>query len=326
MLMPLFDDRLSDDRRTFRAIWRVFRAQPLKWRIILPAGLVLAGLLEGLGLALFLPMMVASVASQSEPSALMTGATGVLAWVGLPANLGVLLGLCTSVIVLKAALLLFVMRQVAGIVAGSANQIRTALVDALLTARWCYFTRQSVGRLATVIGGESDRAANVFYFGASLAAETLQAIVFLGLALLIAWQVTLGAVLVGLIAGFGLLVLLKLSRAAGERQTRLLGDLGQRLVDALVTLKPLKATARETLLRPFLARDIEALTESSREVNFIQQAAAIVQEPLLVVAVGLTLALAVGFGGTTLSFDTLLALGLLLQRAAARLFAVQRSY
>ena len=91
---------------------------------------------------------------------------------------------------LKAGLLLLVMRHVAAVVVRIAHQFRLSLIDALISARWSYFVEPPAGRLATAIGGESERAAEVFLHAARLLADSLLVTVFLGFALVVIhWRV-----------------------------------------------------------------------------------------------------------------------------------------
>ena len=317
---------LNDDRRTFGVIWQSFRRQPLASQCALPLCLLLAGILEGIGLTFLLPLAIAVAIPERGH---WTGTRAVLeaiSWLGLPLNLSVLLTLIVMIIVLKAGLLLVVMRRTSVIVADIAAQFRLSFVDGLLAARWHYFTRQPAGRLANTIAGEADRAAHVFFLGVNLAADIIQAFVFLGFAAYISLALTGVAIAVGTLTGAALYFLVQLARAAGQRQTTLLASLAHRFVDAVVCLKPLSASERKQLLRPFFVKEIEGLRRSTRELTFAQQAAIVLQEPLLVLGVALVLIVATRQGQFDIPAETMLALGLLLYRTAGRITNVQRTY
>jgi ATP-binding cassette, subfamily C, bacterial len=317
---------MADNLKIFKAIWRTFRSQRLTWQFALPLGLVLAGIAEGIGLTFLLPLTIALSMSEREHSPAMHAALKALAWLSPSPSLVVLLGLMVLIIIAKALLLLFVMGRVGIIVAEVAAQFRSRLVEALLTAQWRYFTRQPAGRLANTIGGEADRAASVFLYGAQLAADVTQAFIFLSFAAFISLLLTAAAIIVGVLTVVALYMLIRFAHAAGHRQTELLGALTQRLVDGLISLKPLSASDRKHLLRPFFVREIIELRRSTSELMFAQQAATALQEPILVFSVAIVLSLAAGFGHFNMPVETLLALGLLLYRTAGRITAVQRSY
>jgi len=305
-------------------MWRVYSRHEGGWRIALPLLLLLAGFAEGVGLTLLLPLFIALNERASEQSAISRTMTEIMAALGLPVTLGTLLVLLVAVIVMKAGLLLVVMRHVAGIVVRIAQQFRLSLIDALISARWSYFAEQPVGRVATAVGGEAERAAEVFVHAARLLADTLQVSVFLGFALLVSWQLTLAAILIAVIVIGALRGLTRFSRVAAGRKTEILWSLTNRLIESVQWMKPLKASGRETLLRPLLVQEAGDLGQSMRRVLEAQQATAILQEPIIVIGIAGVLMIAAAWFAVPI--DALAAIGFLLYRIASRIAAVQRGY
>jgi ATP-binding cassette subfamily C protein len=316
----------KDDRQIFNAIWRSFRHQPVASQFALPVCLLLAGIVEGIGLTFLLPLAIALAMPEREHFSGTRAVSEAISWFGLPLNLTVLLIFIVLVVILKAGLLLVVMRRTSVIVADIAAQFRLSFVDGLLAAQWHYFTRQPAGRLANTIAGEADRAANVFFLGVNLAADIIQAFVFLAFAAYISMALTGVAIAVGFLTATALYFLVQLARAAGLRQTSLLASLTQRFVDAVICLKALSASERKQLLRPFFVKEIGGLQRSTRELTYAQQAAIVLQEPLLVLGVAVVLIFATRQGQFDMPAETMLALGLLLYRTAGRITNVQRTY
>lgn len=305
-------------------MWRVYRAQQESWRAVLPLLLLLASFAEGVGLTMLLPLFIALNENAVQRSAVSRVMVDAMVAVGLPVTLGTLLGLMVAVIVLKAGLLLLVMRHVAQTVVRIAQQFRIALIDALIAARWSYFVEQPVGRVATAIGGEVERAAEVFLDAARLLADTLQVAVFLGFALLLSWPLTLAAIVIGLLVVVALSGLTRVSRAAGRRKTAVLWSLTNKLIESVQWMKPLKASGREALLRPLLAQEAGDLGLSIRRLLESQQGAMILQEPIIVIGIAGVLMVAAVWFATPI--DALAALGFLLYRISSRIAAVQRGY
>jgi len=305
-------------------MWRVYRRQGGSWRVALPIFLLIAGLAEGVGLTMLLPLFIALNESAADRSAASRAMLEAMTALGLPVTIGSLLALLVAVIALKAGLLLLVMRHVAAVVVRIAHQFRLSLIDALMSARWSYFVEQPVGRLATAIGGESERAAEVFLHAARLLADALQVAVFLGFALVVSWQLTLAAMAIGIVVVFALSTLARLSRAAGRRKTTVLWSLTNRLVESVAWMKPLKASGREALLHPLLASEAEDLGRSMRRLLEAQQATIILQEPIIVMGIaGVLMVAALWFA---VPIDALAAIGFLLYRISSRIAAVQRGY
>ena len=311
-------------RGWLRLMWRVYREQGGSWSRVLPLLLLLAGFAEGVGLTMLLPLFIALNESAAQRSGVSRAMLDVMVALGLPVTLGTLLGLMVAVIVLKAGLLLLVMRHVAQTVVRIAQQFRLGLIDALIAARWSYFVEQPVGRVATAIGGEVERAAEVFLDAARLLADTLQVAVFLGFAMVLSWRLTLAAIVIGALVVVALNGLARVSRAAGRRKTAILWSLTNRLIESVQWMKPLKASGREALLRPLLAQEAGDLGLSIRRLLESQQAAMILQEPIIVIGLaGVLMAAAIWFGTP---IDALAALGFLLYRIASRIAAVHRGY
>lgn len=315
----------SGESRGLPAVmWRVYRGRGGAWRLALPFLLLLAGFAEGVGLTMLLPLFIALNEDAARRSAASRAMLEALTALGLPATIGTLLGLLVVVIALKAGLLLLVMRHVAGAVVRIAQGFRVSLINALISARWSYFVEQPAGRLAAAIGGEAERAAEVFLHAARLVADTLQVAVFVCFALVVSWQLTLAAAAIG--AGVALVLsgLARFSRVAGHRKTEVLWSLTNRLVEAVAWMKPLKASGREALLRPLLERDADDLGRSMRRLLEAGQATMILQEPIIVTGIAaVLLAAAVWFA---VPIDELAAIGFLLYRIASRIGAIQRGY
>ena len=132
-------------------MWRVYRRQGGSWRVALPIFLLIAGLAEGVGLTMLLPLFIALNESAADRSAASRAMLEAMTALGLPVTIGSLLALLVAVIALKAGLLLLVMRHVAAVVVRIAHQFRLSLIDALISARWSYFVEQPAGRLVQLL-------------------------------------------------------------------------------------------------------------------------------------------------------------------------------
>ena len=322
--MPAERVSRSGIRGLLGLMWRVYRAQDGTWRAVLPLLLLLAGLAEGVGLTMLLPLFIALNENAVQRSGVSRAMVDAMAALGLPVTLGTLLGLMVAVIVLKAGLLLLVMRHVAQTVVRIAQQFRLALIDALIAARWSYFVDQPVGRAATAIGGEVERAAEVFLGAARLLADTLQVAVFLGFALVLSWHLTVAAIVIGVLVVAALSGLTRVARAAGRRKTAILWSLTNRLIESVQWMKPLKASGREALLQPLLAQEAGDLGLSIRRLLESEQATLILQEPIIVIGIAGVLMVAAVWFATPI--DALAALGFLLYRISSRIAAVHRGY
>ena len=314
-----------------RLLFSFARAYPLQSAIMLLA-LLLAGVAEGIGLSALLPLISIAIGSQtgaeSGASASHSGVERVvseyLSALGLTPTIGVLLVVIVLAIVLKSGLVLIAKKQVGYTVAGVATDLRLALLRALLVARWEYFLRQPIGALANSMATEAVRTAKAYLHGASMSAIIVEALVYTGVALLISWKATLVALAVGLILAYLLKRLVGKARRAGVRQTELLKSLLTHLTDTLLSIKSLKAMARESRADSLLAKKTNRLNRALQKQVLSKEVLKAVQEPLFVsfLAIGLYVV------SVFLSFPlaTVMVLVFLLSRIVKRVNKVQQEY
>ena len=279
-----------------RFLITIARAYPLQSAIMLLA-LSLAGMAEGIGLSALLPLISVAKGTQAGAnSAASVGRSGVervvtetLTSVGLTPTLGVLLIVIVLAIVLKSGLVLLAKKQVGYTVAHVSTDLRLRLIRALRLARWEYFLRQPIGVLANSMATEAMRTASAYRHGALMSALIVEAIVYTGVALLISWKATIAALAVGLMIAYLLKRLVRKARRAGIRQTELLKSLIAHLTDTLISIKPLKAMARESRTDAILAKSTNRLNKSLQKQVLSKEGLKAAQEPLFVafLAVGL---------------------------------------
>ena len=302
------------------------RAYPLQSAIMLIA-LLLAGLAEGVGLSALLPLISVAMSGQmGGATGASTGHSGLerfvtktLVSVGLTPTLGVLLIVIVSAIVLKSGLVLLAKRQVGYTVAGVATDLRLSLIRALLVAR-C----QPIGVLANSMATESARAASAYLHGALMSAVFIEALVYTVVALLISWKATVVSLAVALILAYMLKRLIRKARRAGVRQTDLLKSLITHLTDTLISIKPLKAMARESLAEAILAKNTNRLNRALQKQVLSKEVLKAVQEPIFVALLAIALYLVSVF--LHFPFASVMVLVFLLSRIVKRVNSVQQEY
>ncbi len=280
-----------------RLLLAFVRANP--WRsLIMASALLLAGIVEGIGLAAMLPLLSFAIDSQAAaPAAKHSGfnyfVTNALAQLGIEPTIGVLLVIVVIGILLKNGLLLFIRKWIGYTIAEFTTRLRLELLQALLNTRWEYFLHQRIGNLANAMATETLRAADAYVNGVTMILVVIQSIVYATVALLVSWHATLVCVMVGLAIGYLSHGLIQMARQAGKRQTRLLQSLLARLTDTLQSVKPLKAMARENLADAVLAAETAQLNRALRKEVFSREILKAVQEPLtsIVIAIGVYVSL-----------------------------------
>jgi ATP-binding cassette subfamily C protein len=308
-------------------------ARKYPWHsVIMLLALLLAGIAEGIGLSALLPLVSTVVGSQAGPvpgasasgSGLEKTVTETLSALGLTPTLGTLLAVFVLAILLKNGLVLLANKRVGYTVAHVATDLRLTMLRALLLSRWEYLLRQPVGALANSMATEAKRSASAYLHGASMAALTIQALVYTSVALLVSWQTTLIALAAGLLLAYTLKRLIRKARRAGVRQTELLKSLIRHLTDTLQSIKPLKAMGREHLADTVLEKKTTRLNKALQKQVLSKEVLKAVQEPLLTILLAVGLYIVLVYWRFPLA--TTMVLAFLLARIVKQLNKVQQQY
>ncbi|MBW2315097.1 MAG: ABC transporter ATP-binding protein [Deltaproteobacteria bacterium] len=308
-----------------RILLEFARARPLASLALLLC-LFVAGVVEGLGYSSVLPLLrVAIDGSVAEsPSGMEARVLDAFRSVGLVPTLGVLASVIAAAFIVKAAIVLFVRRQVGYTIARVVTDLRLRLLRALLRADWPYYVRQPVGGLANAFVTEANRAGSAYMHGTWVAYRVLQMAIYAGIAFAISWRVTLVALVIASFLVLSLAGLVRTGRRAGLRQTKLFRGLLSRFTDLLQSVKPLKAMGRAEDMTPFLERDTLRVQRIRQKQVFVKEAMPALQEPIMVgvLLLGLYVASEI-MGLEVLSFGVM---GLLLYKAYSAMNQAQRRY
>ena len=270
------------------------RAYPLH-SIVMITALLLAGVLEGIGLSMLLPVLNIAVRGQSGSGQLSPERTGVAnseleQWVtngfsalGLSPTVGVLLVIFIAAITLKSGLVLLAKKQVGYTVANVATDLRLEMLRALLASRWQYFLKQPLGSLVNSMGTESARASKAYMHGVIMVADFIQAVIYCTIAFLVSWRITLISLAAGLMTLYVLRRFVHKARRAGIRQTDILKSLLTLLADTLQSIKPLKAMARENASDLLLKKKTNRLNKALQKQVLNKEFLKAFQEQLLMI-------------------------------------------
>lgn len=298
------------------------RSQPFRSGATLLC-LLLAGVAEGIGLSSLFPVLELAVPDpNSTPSGFADAVRNGLDRFGIEPTLGALLLLVVGGITAKAILVLLANRQVGYAVSSVATELRLALIGALMTARWRYFTTRPTGEIANAFTTEAERASHAFLHGSLVVAAAIQVLLYTAIALMISWQATLAALALGAVSAGALSWLVTAARRAGLKQTELLKVSVAHLADALHAIKPLRAMAREKLMNNVLIRETRDLNRAQRGEVLSKEGLKALQEPILVAGLALGLYIAVTYWSMSVSY--LLMFGVLFGRTLGAIGKAQK--
>lgn len=260
------------------------RAYP--WQSVSVLGcLLVAGLMEGLGLSAMLPLIGFALrgADAGPPtSGFDAYVAAAFERVGLEPTFEVLIGFVCIVFPAKACLMLISNRRVGFMVAQVATDLRLGLLRALLASRWSYYTRLPLGLAPNAMASEATRAAQAFHYLAQLVIGYFEVVIAMAIAAAISWRVTLAAAATGALSIALLSAFVRMTKRAGVKQTSVLRALVRQLTDTLLMLKILKATGRDEVIGPLLEKDAQRLNKALRKQVTSKESLRALQEPIVV--------------------------------------------
>ena len=236
-----------------RATLGYFKRLPLAWLLV--ALTVANGVMQGFGLALFVPLLKIMGGTPKDlefPFSLMRDA---VAWAGLPFELPVVLAGIVGLTVGGLALT-FAQRS---LVFGYSytrfiRETSARFVDGLMGATWTYASRQATGNTANRLTVEVRRAARSLTHLMVSAAAAIQIVVFLVLSLAFFWEMVLIAVVFGVVAIIVIRPLQRRSFDQGRQLTEANNAFGFNAVDIFRNTKLIKATGAEKRVSDRLAQ------------------------------------------------------------------------
>jgi len=200
----------------------------------------------------------------------------------LDLDFGLLAVLIMVGIVVKSLLVFTSSRWIGYIVAQISTNLRLRLLNEVMNSRWKYFTEQPIGEITNSMATEANRASEAYACGMVMISLGLTALVYLVLAITISWQTTVLTIIAVALIWLLSRIFVKMSYKAGKRQTRLYNSLLTKLTDTLRSVKPLKAMAREDLMRVVLSVETHKLNLALRLAVLSKVILRAVREPLLV--------------------------------------------
>ena len=200
----------------FSAI-ELVRRHGLARQVPLVGAMLLAGTLDGIGIATLFPILAIITGGVGKPTRLQIAVEEALAFLHLPPSLPILCLLLAALFWIKALIAMWVSRRLGAAGADIAQDMRRRLLQALVSAKWSYFTLQPVGRFVASATTEANWASFAFRTSLQTIEQMTRTIIFCTLAVFMGWRVALVAITMGVLMGLSLRALTRTARRAGAR-------------------------------------------------------------------------------------------------------------
>lgn len=255
----------------------------------------MASLAEGVGIALFLPLL----ASMDSGSAGFTDKSGRLTefvneifhFLGLTADTITLLVVITTLFVIKGVFLFGVDAYKAYLNASARQVLRMRIYDAYSRMTYAYYALQQSGHLLAVITGHVGRTVTCALTLTSFGAAVISACVYFISALIISFEFGVSAMMIGLIF---LLLFRKLNsyvRFLSRQKAREQSLQSSLLVQSLQAFKYLLSTDQGEILRGPISKSVAKLSRKQKRLGITSAFTKRCREPLAIVSLTLVVVL-----------------------------------
>ncbi|HHJ14660.1 MAG TPA: ABC transporter ATP-binding protein [Gammaproteobacteria bacterium] len=305
------------------------RAYPARSTLMLLA-LLLAGMAEGIGLSALLPLLNIAVRNDTgrsagdDANAFERIVLDTLHSLNIAPGIGSMLVIIVLAVTCRNLLLMFARQQVGYTAAQVATDLRLDMLSAMLRTRWEYFIHQPVGSVTNRLATEATRSAQAFVNGITIITFGIQSLVYGGVAVAVSWKATLFALAIGSLIIGASHFLVRMSKRAGKKQTKLLIQLMRRLTDTLTSVKSLKSMGKEHLAGQVLSMETTRLNKAMRRQVFASAVLNAAQDEMfsLVIALGMFIALT----RLDMELTTVMVLVVVLGRMLSQLGKIQKQY
>ncbi|MDY3521222.1 ABC transporter ATP-binding protein [Riemerella anatipestifer] len=286
----------------------------------------LVGLFDGLGLAMFVPLLsiatgnTANNESLGQLEFLVTG----IKQLGIELNLATALGLMISLFVLKG--IVFYIRTIyfTKIRLVAMRKIRWNLLSGFKDLSYEGFTKLDAGRVQNNMIGEVDKLVNAMVTYFVSIQHVVMLLTYVVLAFLSNWQF---AIMVGIGGGLTNIFYKYINKKTKEysRKQSFIGhDFNGNLIQAINNFKYLKATNYFKTYERKLKNNIWVSEDISFKMGKIGAIAESLREPMIIIIIAMVILVQVNIMGG--SFGSILVSLLLFYRALAHLVSMQNSW
>jgi ATP-binding cassette subfamily C protein len=283
--------------------------------------LTLAAGLEIIGLSLILPLLEYILQRDTATSNFTQYIDQLFEILHITPSIVGVLSLVVALGVLKALVRGIAYLLVGYTLANIETTFRKRLISAMTKVRWQFYVHQPSGSLANALVQEVDQGANLYLYSARFFADLITVLFYGLLAAFVSWQVSVGALLVGVLSLTLLHGLVSLTHHANTIRATLLRKGGGQLVDYVNNFKTIRAMAGEGRFKSELYEQIDGLRKAKRLDIVAREALVIFQEPIFMVAMVVGIYLAVHYA--TIDGSVLLMLAFLFMRTLVRLGNIQ---
>lgn len=290
----------------------------------------LVGLLDALGLAMFIPLLgiaSGSIAKGSEEDKGLGQLQYFIDWIesmGMGMNLKNVLILMIILFTLKG--IFYYTRNIyfAKIRLRTIGKLRLQLVDNLNELSYSGFTKMEVGRIQNTMIGELAKLMNAFQSYFNTIQHFIMVVTYISIAALSNWRFAILVAIGGYISNIAYRYINDYTKKKAKELSAKGHDFNDFLVQALQNFKYLKATNYFSTYSKNLTNNIHEQEKLNFQIGKIGAIGDSVREPFIIIIIALVIIIQMSFFET--DFKSILASLLMFYRALAHLITLQSSW
>ena len=262
---------------TFDFLKQVFKQAPFKI-ILLVIFIILAGVLEGVGFTLFIPLIRIITASAGDVTGVPKSDIfySIFHSLGISNSLFLILGIIVSVTAAKNIFLYFQKIFSSRISIEFEVNLKKRIFDAVFASEWQFYLNQKVGTLINAMGLASNKAATAFKLETQLCAEILNVTLYCVVGLLISWQAFLTSMFAGFLYVYFSRNFIHISRGIGKEGVDVDNSSQTAVLEDFTGIKFIKGNA----LEQFRKDKLFSLIDKYGKVSFRRDKYAAILETL----------------------------------------------
>lgn len=269
------------NKGTWLLIITLIRQYPYRTLLVF-LSLLLAGILEAVGVASLLPLFSLMGGGVLTDNPINNLTSDIFSFLGIPLDVNNLLLGVLSLIILKAICSLNAMRLAGYAVANMGDEIRKSVIKVLMEVRWSYFKSIPLGRITNSIGTETARASRTYMILCKMLSEVVVVLAYLFVVFFNSWQTTVMAVFAGIVVFLALYKVIAFVKEAGHVQTKRMVSLSGMITDSVASIKAIKATGQEEFYQGLLEKESSLLRDAKKRQVFGKEFVIASRDPIIV--------------------------------------------
>lgn len=298
--------------------------QELRWR--LPPLIVLcllATICDGIGIALFMPLLKALNFGPQSPTTQLSS-NGIFDQLGVPANPATVLALLLCVFLLKGAVKFLESAAISKERQRLSKAMRKRFLTAFRNADYLFISKQDSGSILHLAGAETNQAIHFTFNGVSAIAHIFSVFAYFLMAVFVDWRFTVCTAALALLPAKIMASINKKSKLASASLSKANTEFQRRQTEFVQNFKYLRATNASAKFANILEKHIDELGYRIFRLGLLSAWAQGLKDPLLITTLGsIILAhLAVGAAG----IQEVVFILLILYRSMGQLMSLQVSW